>query len=286
MTDSRILLDSRSLVDMSINAAHTLSDLKSALTGNLPKTDKSPGEISGKFASRLEKALENVSSQDNAALSSLQTAAELLKLETLRRSMNLLDDRDDSSQGLNSIVPMLRPPLPELKSYLSNLQKTVERQPEQSSTSKTLAARETSSDYSESNPIQKTSVRGSAIEPIIQKASRQYGVDADLIRAVIRAESNFNPTAVSHAGAQGLMQLMPSTARGLGVQDPFNPEQNIMGGTKFLKNLLDRYNGDMNSALAAYNWGPGNVDRKPDRLPRETRDYLVKVRQYLNQYQG
>jgi len=107
-----------------------------------------------------------------------------------------------------------------------------------------------------------------------------------LIRAVIKAESNFNPRALSHAGAQGLMQLMPATARGLGVTDPFDPEQNVMGGTRFLKSLLDRYNGDVDSALAAYNWGPGNLDRKPDRLPQETRNYLARVKQYYNSYIG
>jgi soluble lytic murein transglycosylase-like protein len=76
------------------------------------------------------------------------------------------------------------------------------------------------------------------------------------------------------------MQLMPATARGLGVTDAFDPEQNIMAGTRFLKQLLNRYDGDLDATLAAYNWGPGNVDRRADQLPRETRDYLVKVKQY------
>ncbi|QOX80715.1 lytic transglycosylase domain-containing protein [Trichlorobacter lovleyi] len=123
-----------------------------------------------------------------------------------------------------------------------------------------------------------------AIEQTISKASQRYGVDAGLIKAVIKAESNFNPRAVSSAGAQGLMQLMPATARGLGVSNSFDPEQNVMAGTRFLKGLLDRYNGDLDSALAAYNWGPGNVDRRPDRLPRETREYLVKVKQYYSAF--
>jgi soluble lytic murein transglycosylase-like protein len=135
-------------------------------------------------------------------------------------------------------------------------------------------------------PPQISTAVSTPIEQIVAKASQRYGVDADLIKAVIKAESNFNPRAVSHAGAQGLMQLMPATARGLGVGNPFDPEQNIMGGTRFLRDLLARYNGDLDSALAAYNWGPGNVDRRPDRLPRETRDYLVKVKQYYADYVG
>lgn len=122
------------------------------------------------------------------------------------------------------------------------------------------------------------------IDTLIGRASRRYGVDAGLIKAVVHAESNFKPTAVSPAGAQGLMQLMPSTAAGLGVTEPFDPEQNVMAGTRFLKDLLNRYGGDLDKTLAAYNWGPGNLSRGNGHLPRETRDYLVKVKRLYENY--
>lgn len=115
------------------------------------------------------------------------------------------------------------------------------------------------------------------IDDIIDKAALTHGVDKDLIGAVIKAESGFDPRATSPKGAMGLMQLMPATARGLGVRNAYDPEENVMAGTRFLKSLLDRYDGDIPKALAAYNWGPGNVDRSPGRLPQETRNYISRI---------
>ena len=116
--------------------------------------------------------------------------------------------------------------------------------------------------------------------PLIQEASRRYQVDPALIRAVIQAESGGNPAAVSSSGAQGLMQLMPATAADLGVKDAFDPRQNIMAGTSYLRQLLDRYHGEVKLALAAYNWGLGNLERRPEAMPGETKDYITKVERY------
>jgi len=124
-------------------------------------------------------------------------------------------------------------------------------------------------------------------EPAISYASQIFSVDSDIVRAVIKAESNYNPRAVSPKGAMGLMQLMPGTAREMGVADPFDPEANIHGGVRYLSQLLELLNGDIPLVLAAYNAGPLRVVGK-NRIPQipETRNYVEKVLKYYNYLKG
>jgi soluble lytic murein transglycosylase len=116
---------------------------------------------------------------------------------------------------------------------------------------------------------------------IIELASRKYGVNSDLIKAVIKSESNFNPQAISPKGAMGLMQLMPETLELYEIKDPFDPWENIRGGVQHLNHLLDHYNGDLELVLAAYNAGKGRVDQYNGVPPfPETIDYIDRVLYY------
>jgi len=134
-----------------------------------------------------------------------------------------------------------------------------------------------------------------SFDDLISSAASRYGIDPALVKAVVQTESGFDPNAVSHAGAKGLMQLMDDTARGLGVNDSFDPMQNIDGGTRFLSYLLRKYDGQLMPALAAYNAGPGRVDRlglttdaqvgeRLGDLPQETQRYVHKVLSAMQQW--
>lgn len=233
-------------------------------TENQPAPTATQRSVNGPVFDALLALADNARGKDRATV--VATTAEVLRLEMMRSALTT----DDAP-------PPLSPAREALQAFLD-----VSRQGGQNTvTTQPAAPAAAMPETTLPPPLQaREPAAPGSIDTIIQKASRRYGVDAGLIKAVVKAESDFNPRAVSSAGAQGLMQLMPGTARQLGVTNAFDPEQNVMAGTRFLKELLERYHGNMDAALAAYNWGPGNVDRKGlgSALPSETRAYLARVK--------
>lgn len=130
-----------------------------------------------------------------------------------------------------------------------------------------------------------SAMRARNYDDLISEHSRNHGVRADLVRAVMQVESGFNPVARSPKGALGLMQLMPATAREFGVMNPFNPAENIRAGVAYLRRLLDRYDNNEVLALAAYNAGPNAVDKYGETVPpyRETKDYVSRIGEIAGQ---
>jgi soluble lytic murein transglycosylase-like protein len=212
-------------------------------------------EIQNRLASQLPDGIGD-SSENNIAFEKFLSDASVLAADS---DTNSIDD------SLSSIV--------------GSLDKTgIDRSAEVLRARKALAS---STSYIPTNKIELMDL----INKSIDSASQKYGVDKNLIRAVIKQESSFDPKSISNCGAQGLMQLMPGTADALGVTDPFNIQQNIDGGTQYLKDQLSSFNNNINLALAAYNAGPNSVT-KYDGIPpyAETQDYVKKVTQYYNQY--
>lgn len=120
---------------------------------------------------------------------------------------------------------------------------------------------------------------------LILKYAKEYNIDPNLVKAVIKQESCFKPNAKSSCGAMGLMQFMPATAEQYGVSNAYDPEENIKGGAKMLSDLLKKYDGNLKLALAAYNWGMGNLARKGiENAPAETRNYITNITNYYNEY--
>ena len=123
-------------------------------------------------------------------------------------------------------------------------------------------------------------------DPYIREASELYGLSYPLLKAIIKAESDFNPRAVSRKGALGLMQLMPENVKRLKINDPFDPWQNIMGGARYFRQMLDRFKGKLSLSLAAYNAGPTTVERYDNQIPpyKETENYVEKVMRFYYSY--
>lgn len=266
---------------MSIRSTDNLSLLASLPPLRQSSDNKGVQQNRG-FSERLDKAL-STEAPEVSASEKARAMAELLTLQMLQTSLSLAGD----DQAVPASASALNTPMSSanalIQAYRAGMAESLEKPITATNSSPAQPENlQPAAELRQNNASPRRDPEG--LDPIIARASRRYGVDAGLIKAVIKAESNFNPQAVSHAGAQGLMQLMPATARSLGVSNSFDPEQNVMAGTRFLRDMLQRYNGNIDSALAAYNWGPGNVDKRPDHLPRETRDYLSRVKQLYTSY--
>ena len=135
-------------------------------------------------------------------------------------------------------------------------------------------------------PYQPDAASSSRYDHLIAEASRRYGVNESLLKAIIKAESDFNPRAVSKKGAKGLMQLMPENIRAFRLTDPFDPRENIMGGTRYFKRMINRYGGELSLAIAAYNAGPEKVDQYRGVPPyKETENFVKRVLKYYRVFQ-
>ena len=238
--------------------------LSSALSSKGAWSGK-PSSKSLDFSMALSRSLSNPSSY---------LIEQLAKIINLNSSLGLEANNSlsYSSAGLDMISPSLTQLMNKTLLNLqakaaANTQKTDAEKMTQSSGKDQISVSQNRHDFDE----------------LIDQAAQRYGVDSNLVRAVVTAESDFDPNCVSTAGAMGLMQLMPETADDLGVGDPFDPAQNIDGGTRYLSQMLEKFAGDLNKALAAYNWGPSNVERGGS-LPTETRNYLKKVARFRNLY--
>lgn len=191
----------------------------------------------------------------------MQIAGEMISsLDFTLRRINSIE------QGFNSLFPAQK---------TENVATSKEAQEFKEILDKTSTTTTTSK---QTNVANAQPISREGIEDLIEKYADKNDLDVDFVRAVIKQESGFNPKATSKAGAMGLMQLMPNTARGLGVRDAYNPEENIMGGTKYLKSLMTKFDGNPELALAAYNAGPYTVQKYNGIPPySETQRYVKNV---------
>lgn len=217
----------------------------------------------------------------------MSTMMQLMQASMSMGTMSMLNGSGSGSDSMSSVMSMMMMVL--LLQAMGGSNNTEDASADNS----TASAAQVSDAYTAAQNAGTMEEKAAAYSDIIDSASQKYGVDSSLIKGIIQAESSFNERSLSSAGAQGLMQLMPGTAATVGVTDSYDPAQNIDGGTNYISQMIDRYNGDVKLALVAYNCGPGRVaqdgvtsssDANYANLPKAARDYADKVLAYASNY--
>ena len=258
---------------MDISSMKTLLELQ-ALQNFTMTNDSSANTLSSNSSLFSELINDLLNEQTNGTSDSLNGLGDVSSLQAMLESLQG-NDASQSSDAASYITSFL------LNSNASSLSALNFSSLNTTEESNTLVNYTT--DYTGKTDFENLLAGANQYSGIISKAAQTYNIPEKLLAAVMKQESNFNPKAESGAGASGLMQLMPSTAKYLGIQDRFDPEQNIMGGAKYLRQMLDQFDDNIETALAAYNAGPGNV-KKYDGIPpfTETQNYVKKVLNYYN----
>jgi soluble lytic murein transglycosylase-like protein len=215
--------------------------------------------------------------------------AEVLQMYMIQ-NMNTMDSNTDQSlddNSSNSFTNLLQ----EIINEASSANTTVNNISQQTPPGTDLDAGSWDTNNSTALPGDSYQLGSGEINNVIEQAAQKYGIDGEFIKAIVKQESSYNPDAVSKAGAIGLMQLMPTTAQSLGVKNPFDVLENIDGGTKYIKKLVDSFGGNKELALSAYNGGIGRMNKRGvdttaeiDLMPKETQDYVSKVMKNYEDY--
>ncbi len=284
-----------------VQAAQTrFSDVLADVLGQAPASDVVPGENAQVEAARAaQEPSVPAAPAANDAQAQFNQMLSLMANSMMMSSMSGLSGGSgggDSGSSISSMMSMMMlNNMMQQQNSLSALQSSAATaasaaDPASASTPASPAAAAAAAYQNAAVPTSPT-----AYEELIQQAAAEYALSPALIKGVIRAESSFRPQDVSSAGAQGLMQLMPGTAAELGVTDPFDPAQNVDGGARYLKQMIERYGGDVRVALAAYNCGPGRVDslditsaQSPgyERLSANVRAYVDRVLRFSSAYES